>query len=49
MRWDFLLGACVAVGTLLPLMGAPVVPVAAGIALVVTWNWLRRRYGVRRP
>jgi hypothetical protein len=44
MKWKFFVGSCILAAGLLLKAGAPIVPLAAGIAVagVVTWRWQRR-------
>jgi hypothetical protein len=43
MRLKYLCGACLLVGALMFKIGAPVLPVLAGIALVVAWYAFKKR------
>jgi hypothetical protein len=44
MRWKFFIGSCILVAGLLIKFGAPIVPVAIGIAgaAFITWKKLQR-------
>lgn len=48
MTWQYLIGACILAGGLLLKAGAPVTPIAMGIALAVFLQWLRRRGAVSK-
>jgi hypothetical protein len=43
MNWKFFLGACILAGGLLLKAGAPLFPIAAGMALAALWTWKRSR------
>jgi hypothetical protein len=44
VRWKFFAGSCLLVAALLVKAGAPIVPVASGMALagIITWKLQRR-------
>jgi hypothetical protein len=50
MKWKFFIGACILAAGLLVKAGAPLVPIAVGIALaaLVTWRIQRRPNGLPR-
>jgi hypothetical protein len=50
MNWKFFIGSCILVAGLLLKAGAPIVPVAAGMALaaIITWRMQRRADGAPR-
>ena len=50
MHWKFFIGSCILVAGLLLKAGAPVVPIAAGMALagIITWKMQRRSNGAPR-
>ena len=43
MKWKFFIGSCILAGGLLIKAGAPLVPVAVGIALAAALTWKRQR------
>jgi len=43
MKWPHFAAASLVAGTLLFWNGAPLLPVLAGVAVVVAWTWLKRR------
>jgi hypothetical protein len=50
MKWKFFIGSCILAAGLLVKAGAPIAPIAAGIALAaaLTWKRLRRPNGLPR-
>jgi hypothetical protein len=50
MNWKFFIGSCILVAGLLFKAGAPVVPIAAGMAIagIATWKMQRRQNGSPR-
>ena len=42
MKWKFFIGACILASGLLFKAGAPVIPVAAGIAVAAFLNWKKQ-------
>jgi hypothetical protein len=50
MKWKFFIGSCILVAGLLLKAGAPLVPIAAGMAAaaVITWQLQHRTNRVRR-
>jgi hypothetical protein len=50
MKWKFFIGSCILVAGLLLKAGAPLVPIAAGMAIagLVTWRMQRRTDGAPR-
>jgi hypothetical protein len=50
MKWKFFLGSCILAAGLLIKAGAPIVPIAAGMAIaaIVTWKMQRRTDGTPR-
>ncbi len=45
MRWKYFVGSCILGGGLLLKFGAPLVPVALGMALAGVLNWWNQRGG----
>jgi hypothetical protein len=45
MTWKFFIGACILATGLLIKAGAPVMPVAMGIAVAAFVNWRKQRSG----
>jgi hypothetical protein len=43
MKWKFFIGACILTAGLLFKAGAPVVPVALGLATAAVLNWRSQR------
>ena len=43
MTWKYFIGACILAGGLLFKAGAPVLPVAVGVAAAALLNWSRQR------
>jgi hypothetical protein len=50
MKWKFFIGSCILAAGLLLKIGAPVVPIAAGMAIagLITWKMQRRTDGASR-
>ena len=50
MKWKFFIGSCILTAGLLLKAGAPIAPVAAGMAVAgaITWKIQRRRGRVHR-
>lgn len=50
MKWKFFIGSCILAAGLLLKAGAPIVPIAAGMAIaaIVTWKMQRRANGAPR-
>jgi hypothetical protein len=41
MKWKFFIGSCILAGGLLIKAGAPLLPIAIGMALAAAVNWKR--------
>jgi hypothetical protein len=48
-NWKFFLGSCILAGGLLLKVGAPLVPVALGIAAAAIFTWRRQRATAATP
>ena len=50
MRWKFFVGACILAAGLVVKFGAPLAPVAIGIALAAVLTWMKQRpAGLKAP
>ena len=47
MNWKFFVGACILAGALAVKFGAPLLAVAAGVALAGFFTWTRERTAAR--
>ena len=49
MNWKYFIGSCVLVTGLLLKAGAPLVPIALGIAVAAYFNWKRQQRTASAP
>jgi len=49
MNWKYFVGACILASGLLLKAGAPIVPVAIGIAAAALLNWVRQHRAAAAP